>query len=247
MDHVIYTAMGGAKNALIEQSIVAHNIANISTSGFKAQLSAARAVPIHGDSEQTRTLIVASTPGIDMSQGTLNYTVRAMDVALNEQHFLTVELADGTEAYTRNGHIQMSSKGEFVIGKHRLLGDSGIIGAPENANISIATDGTVNASLSTGDYIIGRLKIVQLKPHDLLRGDDGLFHLSVPAKEVNGQQLPQSSEVALTSGAIENSNVNAAESVVSMIDNARYFEMQMKIISSADKNAQKANQLLAIS
>lgn len=87
MDHVIYTAMGGARHALENQAIVSNNIANVSTAGFKAQLSAMRAVPINGDSEQTRTLVVASTPSADMSQGPLNYTGKQTDVALNDKHF----------------------------------------------------------------------------------------------------------------------------------------------------------------
>ena len=180
MDHVIYTAMGGARHALENQAIVSNNIANVSTAGFKAQLSAMRAVPINGDSEQTRTLVVASTPGADMSQGPLNYTGKQTDVALNDKHFLAVELADGTEAYTRNGNIQVSSEGELVIGERRLQGDGGPINVPPNAELTIGADGTVTALLATDPPTmlgqIGRLKVVEAQPQDLIRGEDGLFH-----------------------------------------------------------------------
>lgn len=251
MDHVIYTAMGGARHALENQSIVSNNIANISTSGFKAQLSAMRAVPINGDSEQTRTLVVASTPGADMSQGPLNYTGRPMDVALKDKHFLAVELAGGGEAYTRNGNIQISSEGELVIGERRLQGDGGPINVPPNAELTIAADGTVTALLATDPPTmlgqVGRIKVVEAQPQDLVRGEDGLFHLSPQAQAVNGNELPQSERSALTSGVIEGSNVSAAEAMVSMIANARHFEMQMKVVRSADENAQKANQLLSLS
>lgn len=251
MDHVIYTAMGGARHALENQAIVSNNIANVSTSGFKAQLSAMRAVPVNGDSEQTRTLVVASTPGADMSQGPLNYTGRPLDVALSDKHFLAVELAEGGEAYTRNGNIQISSEGELMIGEHRLQGDGGPINVPSNTDLTIAADGTVTALLATDPPTmlgqIGRLKVVEAQPQDLIRGEDGLFHLSPQAQVANGNLLPQSERASITSGVIEGSNVSAAEAMVSMIANARHFEMQMKVVHSADENAQRANQLLTVS
>lgn len=251
MDHVIYTAMGGARHALENQAIVSNNIANVSTSGFKAQLSAMRAVPVNGDSEQTRTLVVASTPGADMSQGPLNYTGRPLDVALSDKHFLAVELVDGGEAYTRNGNIQISSEGELMIGDHRLQGDGGPINVPPNTDLTIAADGTVTALLATDPPTmlgqIGRLKVVEAQSQDLIRGEDGLFHLSPQAQATNGNLLPQSERASITSGVIEGSNVSAAEAMVSMIANARHFEMQMKVVHSADENAQRANQLLTVS
>ncbi|MBP6124056.1 MULTISPECIES: flagellar basal body rod protein FlgF [Providencia] len=251
MDHVIYTAMGGARHALENQAIVSNNIANVSTAGFKAQLSAMRAVPINGDTAATRTLVVASTPGADMSPGPLNYTGKQTDVSLNDKHFLAVELADGAEAYTRNGNIQISSEGELMIGERRLQGDGGPINVPPNADLTIGADGTITALLATDPPTmlgqIGRLKVVEAQPQDLIRGEDGLFHLSAQAQATNGNVLPQSERGIVTAGVIEGSNVNAAEAMVSMIANARHFEMQMKVVRSADENAQRANQLLAVS
>lgn len=234
MDHVIYTAMGGAKHALENQAIVSNNIANVSTSGFKAQLSAMRAVPVNGDTEQTRTLVVSSTPGADMTQGPLNYTGRQMDVALNEGHFLAVALPGGEEAYTRNGSIQISADGQLMLGEHLLQGD-----------------GTITALIPTDPPTmlgqIGRLKVVEAKPQDVLRGEDGLFHLTAAARNANGNELPVSERGKVSSGVLEGSNVNPAQAMVEMIANARHFEMQMKVVHSADENAQRANQLLAVS
>lgn len=88
MDHVIYTAMGGARHSMENQAVVANNLANASTPGFKAQLSAMRAVPINGETLPTRTLTVASTPGSDQRQGTMNYTGRPMDVALSDNGYI---------------------------------------------------------------------------------------------------------------------------------------------------------------
>lgn len=251
MDHVIYTAMGGAKHALENQAIVSNNIANVSTSGFKAQLSAMRAVPVNGDTEQTRTLVVSSTPGADMSQGPLNYTGRSMDVALNDGHFLAVALPGGDEAYTRNGNIQVSADGQLMLGENLLQGDGGAIDVPPHAQLTIGGDGTITALIPTDPPTmlgqIGRLKVVEAKPQDVLRGEDGLFHLTPLARNTNGDALPMSERGKVMAGVLEGSNVNPAQAMVEMIANARHFEMQMKVVHSADENAQRANQLLAVS
>ncbi|HKN03908.1 MAG TPA: flagellar hook-basal body complex protein, partial [Buttiauxella sp.] len=105
MDHAIYTAMGAASQTLNQQAVTASNLANASTPGFRAQLTALRSVPIEGPSLPTRTLVTASTPGVDMSQGQLDYTQRPLDVALQQDGWLAVQSADGTEAYTRNGNM----------------------------------------------------------------------------------------------------------------------------------------------
>ncbi|CAK8743652.1 Flagellar basal-body rod protein FlgF [Sodalis praecaptivus] len=104
MDHAIYTAMGAAAASLDQQAVIANNLANASTTGFRAQLSAARAVPVEG-SLPTRTLSVASTPGALMTPGPIETTGRSLDVALGGDGFLAVQLSDGQEAYTRNGNI----------------------------------------------------------------------------------------------------------------------------------------------
>ncbi len=103
MDHAIYTAMGAASQTMEQQSVTASNLANASTPGFRAQLNALRAVPVSGWSLPTRTLVAASTPGADMTQGSLDYTERPLDVAVQQDGWLAVRTADGSEAYTRNG------------------------------------------------------------------------------------------------------------------------------------------------
>ncbi len=96
MDHAIYTAMGAASQTLDQQAVTAANLANASTPGFRAQLNAARAVPVEGLSLPTRTLVTASTPGSDMSQGALDYTERPLDVAMQGDGWLAVQTADGS-------------------------------------------------------------------------------------------------------------------------------------------------------
>ncbi|WP_413504326.1 flagellar basal body rod protein FlgF [Serratia grimesii] len=251
MDHAIYTAMGAARQTLDQQAVTANNLANASTPGFRAQLSALRAVPVDGPSLATRTLVTASTPGADMSQGALNYTARPLDVALQQDGFLAVSLPDGSEAYTRNGNIQVSSTGQLTVQGMPLMGDGGPIEVPPSSEITIAADGTISA-LNAGDppntiAQIGRLKLVKADAREVMRGDDGLFHLTPETRQQRGNQLQNDPLVRVMPGVLEGSNVKPMETMVDMIANARRFEMQMKVIHSVDENEQRANSLLSVS
>ncbi|MCU1788493.1 flagellar basal body rod protein FlgF [Pectobacterium polaris] len=250
MDHAIYTAMGGASQSLEKQAITANNLANASTPGFRAQLSALRAVPVNGLTLPTRTLVVASTPGADMTEGVMNYTGRAMDVALPKESWLAVQTADGGEAYTRNGNMEISADGQLTIQGRVVMGDGGPIDIPPQAQISISPDGTISA-LNAGDppntiAQLGRLKLVKATGQEVERSDDGLFRLTQQAQQQRGNVLQNDPTVRIMPGVIEGSNVNTVDTMVDMIANARRFEMQMKIISSVDDNAQRANQILAM-
>lgn len=250
MDHVIYTAMGGASQSLEKQAITANNLANASTPGFKSQLAALRAVPINGPTNQTRTLVVASTPGADMSEGVMDYTGRSMDVALPKESWLAVQTANG-EAYTRNGNMELNADGQLTIQGRLVMGDGGPIEIPPNAQISISADGTIS-SLNAGDAPntiaqLGRLKLVKATGQEVTRSDDGLFRLTPAAQQQRGNVLQNDPTVRVMPGVLEGSNVDSVGTLVDMIANSRRFDMQMKVISSADTNAQSANQLLAIS
>lgn len=246
MDRAIYTAMGAASQTLELQSVTANNLANASTPGFRAQLSALRAVPVHGPSLPTRTAVTASTPGTDMRQGPLNYTGRPLDVAVQQDGFLVVALPDGREAYSRNGDIQVSPTGQLTVQGRALMGDGGAIEVPPQAEITLAADGTISA-LNPGDppttiAQVGRLKLVKAQAGEVIRGDDGLFH---PAEGV--APLANDPQVRVMPGVQEGSNVKPVETMVDMIANARRFEMQMKVIQSVNENEQRANALLSLS
>lgn len=117
-----------------------------------------------------------------MSQGALNYTSRPLDVALQQGGFLALSLPDGSEAYTRNGNIQVSFTGQLMVQGMLLMGGGGLIEVPLSAEFTIAADGTISA-LNAGDppntiVQIGRLKLVKAKEREVMRGDDSLFHLT---------------------------------------------------------------------
>jgi flagellar basal-body rod protein FlgF len=242
MDRLIYVAMTGAQQLLEKQAVAAHNLANASTPGYKADISAFRAVPMTGPGQPTRTYAVETTPGADFTQGTLTETGRDLDAAINGPGFFAVQTTSGTEAYTRAGGFSVSAEGELTDAGRTVMGDGGPIAIPENSKVSIGADGTVSAvDLSTpGGNVttIGKLKLVTADPAQLTKGPDGLFRTR------NGQPLDGDDSVRITSGAIESSNVNAVSAMVDMIDLARQFDMQMKALSTVDQNEQRATQLL---
>ncbi|MFP1907810.1 flagellar basal body rod protein FlgF [Lonsdalea quercina] len=251
MDHAIYTAMGAASQTMEQQSVIANNLANVSTPGFRAQLNAMRAVPVEGPTLPTRTLVVASTPGADMSQGPLNYTSRPLDVAVQDDGWLAVQLPNGEEAYTRNGAIQVDETGQLTIQGYPVVGDDGPLTVPVQSTVTIAADGTISA-LGDGDApntvgAAGALKLVKSEPNQLVRSDDGLFHISPQAQQQVGNALPADDTVKVMPGVLEGSNVNSTETLVDMINSARRFEMQMKVITNVDQNAESANKLLSVS
>ncbi len=247
MDRAIYTALGAANAALNRQAVTSNNLANASTPGFRAQLMAYRAVPVDGPSVQTRTLVTESTPYHDNTMGSVNQTGRDLDVALPQDGWLAVQLADGSEAYTRDGNIEVDSEGQLRVRGFPLLGDGGALTVPPQSQITLAPDGTITA-LGAGDAAtavaqVGRLKLVNAPIQTLQHGDDGLFHSAANPQ----QPLPADLEMKVMPGAIESSNVSPVKAMVDMIATSRSFDMQMKVISSVDDNAKNANQLLSIS
>ena len=241
MDRVIYLAMAGAKAALLRQDVTAHDLANVSTNGFRAEMTAFRAVPVQGDGASTRVFAIETTPGYNPEPGTITQTGRSLDVAVSGTAWLAVQGRDGTEAYTRNGSLEANSEGLLVTRTGlTVLGDGGPITVPPNATVSIGGDGTVTTTLGNGKpQGLGRLKLVTSEA-PLLRGEDGLF------RAPNGD-VPADPLARLQSGALEASNVSAVESMVAMISAARQFEHQMKLLASAQEREQSAGKLLSSS
>jgi flagellar basal-body rod protein FlgF len=239
MDRLIYLSMAGAKATMQRQDTLANNLANVSTTGFRAELSAFRAVPVEGSGASTRVYALETTPGYDSTPGQVSGTGRNLDVAMKGDAWLAVQGLDGTEAYTRAGSLEVSADGTLVTrGGLTVLGDGGPIQVPPNVELSIGSDGTVSATAADGrSTSVGRLKLVTPEA-PLARGTDGLF------RAADGE-LPADPNARLQDGALEGSNVSAVETMVAMIAAARQFEAQMKSLSTAEGNDKAAAQLLS--
>ncbi len=248
MDRLIYTAMTGASQTLNRQAAVAHNLANVSTTGYRAEEHRLRAVQVQSNAAQrglpTRAFVADASTHTDFAPGPQLYTGRSYDMAVQGPGWIAVQTPDGSEAYTRNGNFELSANGVLQTRSGLpVQGDGGPITIPPDVKISVGVDGTISAVQESGAQnivnVVGRVKLVNPPEADLVRGEDGLFRLK------DGSPAPADERARIASGYTEGSNVNAAEQMVTMISLARQFEMQMKVLSSADANDRAATQLLS--
>jgi len=245
MDKLIYTAMTGATHTLQQQAAVSQNLANTNTPGFRAAINTFRAVPLVGEGLATRSFVVDSTAGADFSEGAMEPTGRPLDVAVNGQGWIAVQTADGQEAYTRNGSLQMTPGGLLQTRNGlNVQGDDGPITLPPDTQVTIAQDGTIStvalANQPNSAVVVGRIKLVNPPQNMMVRGDDGLF------RNRDGKPADASAGVSVMSGFLESSNVNAVEAMVNMIALARQFDTQMKMLTTADSNARQASKILSV-
>lgn len=239
MDRMIYLSMSGAKAAMQRQEVLSHNLANVSTTGFRAELQAFRAVPVRGDGASTRVYALETTTGYSDQSGPVTATGRPLDVAMQGRSWLSVQGLDGTEAYTRAGSLEVNVEGVLVTQSGlQVLGDGGPITIPAGTAPSIAPDGTVSARQANGGVTpVGKLKLVTPEA-PLQRGTDGLFR----APEGD---LPADPAARLQDGALEGSNVSPIETMVAMISAAHQFEAQTKLMQTAEADEKAASQLLS--
>ena len=245
MDRFLYIAMSGAKEALRAQTVNNHNLANASTTGFRADLDAFQSRAVSGSGFASRTYATDATTGWDQTQGTLVSTERELDVGLKGAGWLAVQGPDGREAYTRAGDLRVDASGMLVNASgHPVMGDSGPLSVPPHASITIAGDGTVSVvPLGQGPETtatIGRIKLVNPTAASLVRGEDGLF------RSTDGNAAPSDATVSLMGGTLESSNVNVADAMVNMIELSRHYELQVKAMRTAEENAANSAQLLKL-
>jgi flagellar basal-body rod protein FlgF len=242
MDRMIYIAMTGARQVMEQQATASHNLANLNTNGFRAQMDSFRAVPVQGPSLPTRAFVLDATTGADFSQGVVQQTGNALDVAVKGKGWIAMQAPDGGEVYTRNGALQVSDSG-LLVGDHGMAvaGDAGPISVPVGGRVAVAPDGTVSTMDARGvSTAVGRIRLVNPPESDLARGDDGLF------RTANGQPADADATVMLSPGSLEGSNVNAVEAMVGMIALGRSFELQMSLLKNAESNEAKASQILSM-
>jgi flagellar basal-body rod protein FlgF len=243
MDRGLYVAMTGAKQIMQAQAVNNHNIANASTTGFRADGVAFTSEPIYGPGYATRVNAVAGDAGTDFSSGVMMNTSRPLDIAVNGKGFIAVRGADGKEAYTRAGDLQVTASGAITTASgFQVLSESGPLSVPPSTQVTIGGDGTVSVvplGLSpAAQSQVDRIKLVNPPTKDLQKGADGLLRLK------SGGKAKTDETVTVTSGELESSNVNAAQSLVNMIELQRLYELQIKSINSTDQNEQSAQRMM---
>lgn len=245
MDRLLYVAMSGARETLKAQAANNHNLANASTTGFRADLQAFQARHVAGDGHHSRVYATTSTTGFDATSGTLVQTGRDLDVAVQGEGYLAVQALDGREAYTRAGDLRIDSAGILRTGTGlAVLGDAGPVAIPPHASIAIGGDGTVSiVPLGQGPETraeVGRIKLVRPADTDLAKGADGLLRMK------DGSDALPDATATLVSGVLETSNVNVANALVNMIELSRRFDLQVRAMKSAEDNGAASARLMSL-
>lgn len=245
MDRMLYIAADGASQIQTAQAVNANNLANVGTTGFKAQFEALRALPLYGPGHASRVHTLSETPGVDYSPGSMQATGRNLDIAVNGNGWIAVQAPDGSEAYTRAGDLRVSAAGILETGAgHPVLGDGGPISIPDAQAVEIAADGSVSV-LPIGQApatlaVVGRIKLVNPVQTELQKGEDGLQRMR------DGAPALPDANVRLASGVLESSNVNSVEALTSMIQLARQFETQVKLMKVAEETDAASAKLMNI-
>jgi flagellar basal-body rod protein FlgF len=238
--------MTGAKQIMQAQAVNNNNIANASTSGFRADSIAFTSEPIYGPGYATRVNAVAADSGVDFSSGVLESSGRPLDIAVNGRGFIAVQGANGKEAYTRAGNLQVTDSGALVTATGQaVLSDTGPVQVPPAGSVTIGSDGTVSVvplGLSpSAQSQVDRIKLAKPATKDLQKGPDGLLYLK------SGGKAPTDETVTVASGELESSNVNAAMSLVNMIELQRMYEFQIKSMNATDTNEQSSERMMLTS
>jgi flagellar basal-body rod protein FlgF len=243
MDRVLFVVANGGKQLMHAQTLNAHNLANANTVGFQQDLANSRSQLISGSGLDSRAFATTEDAGVTFDKGQMQSTGRPLDVAVNGDGWIAVQSPDGSEAYTRAGNLKININGQLVTGaNHPVLGDSGPIVVPEYEKIEIGIDGTVSVR-PIGQQPntlaeVGRIKIVSPEHENIVKGGDGLLRTK------DGTAAEPATDVTLVSGVLESSNVNTIEAMVNMISLARQFEVQVKIMQTAEKMDENGTKIM---
>jgi flagellar basal-body rod protein FlgF len=245
MDKLLYVAMTGAKHNAKAQAVHSNNLANASTTGFRADFAQARSMQVFGEAFPSRVYSMSEIPGTDYTPGSLQQTARALDVAIEGDGFIAVEGPDGTEAFTRNGSLVVDANGNLKTSTgSNVLGDGGPIVLPPFEKLEIGRDGTISLQgQGQGPETltqVARLKLVNPEIDQISKGLDGLFHRK------DGLIENPAAEVTISPGFLETSNVNAVTAMTEILSLSRQFELQVKMMRTADENAEASSRLLQV-
>lgn len=245
MDRIIYTAMTGASESMRALTSVSNNLANISTTGFRADLHAYSSRPVEGEGLPTRVNAEVDFQGWNNNSGAVVATGRKLDVAVVGQGWLAVQTADGGEAYTRAGDMRVGPSGALETGGgHVVMGNGGPITIPPHQQIFIGDDGQISVvpqgQKGNVQVQVDRLRLVNPAAREMSKGEDGLLRLT------DGSVADTDASVKVTSGHLETSNVNAAQALAEMIEISRHYEMQLKVVKAAEEAEQSSSALLQL-
>lgn len=245
MDKSLYIAFSGVTRAMKAQQVHANNLANLNSRGFRKDFVHSIAAPLQGDGHHSRVMTVATGTSSAMGSGAAIHTGRNLDLAIADEGWIVVEDSNEKDAYTRAGHLSFDEKGNLITGNGRpVVGTGGAIAIPEHRHLEIGGDGTITIIPvgvgTSAPLVIGQIKLVNPDPKEIIKGEDGLF------RRIDGKEEDKDASVIIKTGYLETSNVNAVEEMIQFMNLSRQFELQFKVMKTAETLAASGDQLLRI-
>ncbi|MGE4302976.1 MAG: flagellar basal body rod protein FlgF [Novosphingobium sp.] len=234
MDRLIYTAVSGMNASLNRERVIASNMANAQTIGFKAEILQATPMTLEGPQLNVRSMTSTEVSGASMKDGEVAQTGNPLDIALQGDAMLAVQSPDGQESYTRRGDLSVTVTGVLQNGEGLpVIGNNGPITVPPGSKVTISPDGNVlltdpNAR-DLPPQAIDRLKLVSTTGTQIAKDLAGQFRVQ------GGGILPVDENARVIPGSLEHSNVNASEVLVEMISAQRLFDMRTKLVQTASQ------------
>ena len=245
MDNAIYISTVGLANIEQAQALRANNLANVNTNGFRADLASVVSKETYVDGYRTRVYAVNDEAGVDLSPGVLKETARNLDLAVVGSGYLTVQLPDGREGYTRDGALSVDSAGRLLNSRGmQVMGVGGPIALPPFETIVFGADGTLTIRPQGQNpealVQVDRLKLVNPTPDEIAKDGTGML---VGRNDV---VFEPATDVNVRMGFLESSNVNAVNELTDILALARQFELEVRMMRVVEENDEAAQQLLRI-
>ena len=250
MDHLIFTAYSGMNGSMVRQRVIASNMANAQTIGFRAETLTATPVtlkvgPNGAPALEARAMTDGEVHGANMAEGSLTQTGNPLDVALSGDAMLALQGEDGSEAYTRRGDLSVSASGVLQNGEGRpVIGSGGPISVPPGSKVTLSADGSVNVAQADNPgappQVIDRIKIASTTGSKIAKGLDGLFRV------IGGGSLPANEDAKLQVGALEQSNVSPSDVLIQMVEAQRLFDIRTKLVSTAKDIDEQGQSLMRL-
>jgi flagellar basal-body rod protein FlgG len=261
MDPALRTAATGMIAQQTRTEVIANNLANVNTTGFKRSRAefedllyqTVQGATIAGSPDGTGTPAVQVGRGTRLAavsrlhtQGTVEQTERPLDVAIEGEGFFQVQLANGTTAYTRDGSFQISSDGTMVTSSGDTIA-SGIKVPPDASDISISKMGVVSVRRSGASEPeeVGRIELARFTNPAGLMTLGGNLYAETPASGEPVRGFPQDDGMGhLLQGSLEASNVEIVQEMVDMITSMRAYEINSKAIKNSEEMMDIASQMI---
>lgn len=256
----LWIAKSGMEAQQIQLDHISHNLANSATNGYKRSHAVFEDLMYQtlrqtgANSSEQSTLPSGLQVGLgvrpvattrEFSQGSLQQSTNALDVAIQGNGFFPITLPDGTTGYTRDGSFKLDSQGQIVTNNGYAL-QPGIVVPANTKSITIANDGTVTAAVDgqTEPQNLGQIQIANfINPAGLEPRGENLFIETASSGTPNSAAPGTNGLGTLAQGYVETSNVNVVEELVSMIQTQRAYELNSKAIQTSDQMLQRLSQL----